>query len=105
MEADEVDSVIDGASPSRRRRAGRGRRAARRASRSGDPDDDDDADGNRRSSPPAASDEEEDDDQANLSLAAMEAALKPRVLETLERIAARLRHTWPRCRTPACRRR
>ena len=32
-------------------------------------------------------DEEDDDDQANVSLAAMEAALKPRVLETLDRIA------------------
>ncbi len=42
-----------------------------------------DADGN-----PIQSDEEdEDDDAANLSLAAMEAALKPRVLEILERIA------------------
>ena len=42
-----------------------------------------DADGN-----PIASDEDDDeDDQANMSLAAMEAALKPRVLETLEIIA------------------
>ena len=32
-------------------------------------------------------DEEEDEDQGNLSLAAMEAALKPQVLETLDRIA------------------
>ncbi|MCB1366998.1 MAG: RNA polymerase sigma factor RpoD, partial [Rhodobacteraceae bacterium] len=32
-------------------------------------------------------DDEDEDDQANLSLAAMEAALKPRVLETLDRIA------------------
>ncbi|WP_297970311.1 RNA polymerase sigma factor RpoD, partial [uncultured Amaricoccus sp.] len=31
--------------------------------------------------------EDEDDDQSNLSLAAMEAALKPQILETLERIA------------------
>jgi len=42
-----------------------------------------DADGN----PIAKDDDDEDDDQANMSLAAMEAALKPRVLETLERIA------------------
>jgi RNA polymerase primary sigma factor len=42
-----------------------------------------DADGN----PIKRDDEEDDDDQANLSLAAMESALKPRVLETLERIA------------------
>ncbi|WP_424934086.1 RNA polymerase sigma factor RpoD [Amaricoccus macauensis] len=33
------------------------------------------------------SDEDEDEDQGNLSLAAMEAALKPQVLETLDRIA------------------
>jgi RNA polymerase primary sigma factor len=42
-----------------------------------------DADGN----PIATEDEDEDDDQANMSLAAMETALKPRVLETLDRIA------------------
>ncbi|WP_121092920.1 RNA polymerase sigma factor RpoD [Roseinatronobacter ekhonensis] len=44
-----------------------------------------DADGNPISS---AEDDDEDDDQTNLSLSAMEAALKPRVLETLDRIAA-----------------
>ncbi|MEM0946166.1 MAG: RNA polymerase sigma factor RpoD [Pseudomonadota bacterium] len=43
-----------------------------------------DADGN----PIKSDDDDEDDDQANMSLAAMEAALKPRVLETLDRIAA-----------------
>ena len=32
-------------------------------------------------------DDDDDDDQANLSLAAMETALKPQVLETLDRIA------------------
>ncbi|UWQ20026.1 RNA polymerase sigma factor RpoD [Jannaschia sp. W003] len=42
-----------------------------------------DADGN----PISADDDDEEDDGANLSLAAMEAALKPRVLETLDRIA------------------
>ncbi len=42
-----------------------------------------DADGN----PIVREDDEEDDDQASMSLAAMEAALKPRVLETLEVIA------------------
>ncbi|MEM9797929.1 MAG: RNA polymerase sigma factor RpoD [Pseudomonadota bacterium] len=42
-----------------------------------------DADGN-----PITNDDDEDDDEgANLSLAAMEAALKPRVLDTLDRIA------------------
>ena len=43
-----------------------------------------DADGN----PIKSDDDDEDDDQANMSLAAMEAALKPRVLETLDMIAA-----------------
>ncbi len=42
-----------------------------------------DADGN----PIASDDDDDDDEQANMSLAAMEAALKPRVLETLDRIA------------------
>jgi RNA polymerase primary sigma factor len=42
-----------------------------------------DADGN----PIMREDDDEDDEQANMSLAAMENALKPRVLETLERIA------------------
>lgn len=56
---------------------------------SGDSDDKEDkpeldADGN----PIAKDDDDEDDDeQANMSLAAMEAALKPRVLETLDLIA------------------
>jgi RNA polymerase primary sigma factor len=42
-----------------------------------------DADG----SPIAREDDEDEDDQANMSLAAMESALKPKVLETLEVIA------------------
>ena len=42
-----------------------------------------DADGN----PINNDDEDDDDEQANMSLAAMEAALKPRVLETLDLIA------------------
>ncbi|MDJ0821408.1 MAG: RNA polymerase sigma factor RpoD [Paracoccaceae bacterium] len=42
-----------------------------------------DADGN----PIVRDDDDDDDEQANMSLAAMEAALKPRVLETLDRIA------------------
>ncbi|MDO5758220.1 MAG: RNA polymerase sigma factor RpoD [Rhodobacterales bacterium] len=42
-----------------------------------------DADGN----PIADDDDEDEDDQANMSLAAMEAALKPSVLETLDHIA------------------
>ncbi|OUS22218.1 RNA polymerase sigma factor RpoD [Rhodobacterales bacterium 59_46_T64] len=42
-----------------------------------------DADGN----PIADDDDDDEDEQANMSLAAMEAALKPTVLETLDRIA------------------
>ena len=42
-----------------------------------------DADGN----PIASDDDDDEEEQANMSLAAMEAALKPRVLETLDRIA------------------
>ncbi|MGH1423420.1 MAG: RNA polymerase sigma factor RpoD, partial [Pseudooceanicola sp.] len=42
-----------------------------------------DADGN----PIVSDDDDDDDEQANMSLAAMEAALKPRVLETLDHIA------------------
>ena len=42
-----------------------------------------DADGN----PITNDDDDDEDEQANMSLAAMEAALKPRVLETLDRIA------------------
>ncbi len=42
-----------------------------------------DADGN----PIRREDDDDEDEQANMSLAAMEAALKPRVLETLDRIA------------------
>ncbi len=42
-----------------------------------------DADGNLI----ASDDDDDEDEQANMSLAAMEAALKPRVLETLDRIA------------------
>ncbi|MFD0858737.1 RNA polymerase sigma factor RpoD [Roseovarius aquimarinus] len=44
-----------------------------------------DADGNPISG--ADDDDDDEDDQANMSLAAMEAALKPSVLETLDRIA------------------
>ena len=43
-----------------------------------------DADGN----PILTDDDDDDDDQSNLSLAAMESALKPQVLETLDRIAS-----------------
>jgi len=49
----------------------------------GEDDQELDADGN----PISSDDDDDEDEQANMSLAAMEAALKPRVLETLDRIA------------------
>ncbi|SIS73029.1 RNA polymerase sigma factor RpoD [Phaeovulum vinaykumarii] len=59
-----------------------GEAAPRRAEGSAEPELD--ADGN----PIIRNDDDEDDDEgSNMSLAAMEAALKPRVLETLEKIA------------------
>ena len=56
--------------------------AAPRRSASSEPELD--ADGNPIS---RAEDDEEDDEASNMSMAAMEAALRPKVLETLERIA------------------
>ncbi|MGY6412466.1 MAG: RNA polymerase sigma factor RpoD [Alkalilacustris sp.] len=56
---------------------------AARAEARGDRGPELDADGN----PIRSDDDDDDDDGANLSLAAMESALKPRVLETLDRIA------------------
>jgi RNA polymerase primary sigma factor len=56
------------------------------SARSGDEEPELDADGNPLSRD--GDDEDEDDEQANMSLAAMEAALKPRVLEILDRIAS-----------------
>jgi len=50
----------------------------------GEDDQELDADGN----PIRVDDDEDEDEQANMSLAAMEAALKPRVLDILDRIAA-----------------
>jgi RNA polymerase primary sigma factor len=66
---DGVEPVVEG--------VGGGPSTAREA------DPDLDADGN----PIMREEDDEDDEQANMSLAAMENALKPRVLETLERIA------------------
>ena len=61
------------------------------AAKASDDDEDDDVvlsdEEEEAPQPPSEPDEEEDEDQGNLSLAAMEAALKPQVLETLERIA------------------
>jgi RNA polymerase primary sigma factor len=70
-EEDGVESVLD---PSKINSAGE------TPGKSDEPEYD--ADGN-----PISSDDDDEDDQSNMSLAAMEAALKPRVLETLERIA------------------
>jgi RNA polymerase primary sigma factor len=66
---DGVEPVVEGVS------------GAAAPAREADPDLD--ADGN----PIMREEDDEDDEQANMSLAAMENALKPRVLETLERIA------------------
>ena len=70
MDEDGVEPVIDstGAAPAA-------------ANKTNEPEYD--ADGN----PIAKDDDDDDDEQSNMSLAAMEAALKPKVLETLERIA------------------
>ena len=70
MDEDGVESVIDstGAAPAA-------------SNKTDEPEYD--ADGN----PIAKDDDDDDDEQSNMSLAAMEAALKPKVLETLERIA------------------
>ena len=70
MDEDGVERVIDstGAAPAA-------------ANKTDEPEYD--ADGN----PIAKDDDDDDDEQSNMSLAAMEAALKPKVLETLERIA------------------
>ncbi len=67
-----VAAGLDGAAPA----------SGARRDRSADPELD--ADGNPIM---AAEDDDEDDENSNLSLAAMESALKPRVLETLDRIA------------------
>ncbi len=64
-----VSPVAEGATPA----AGEKKEAAQEL----------DADGN----PLTTDDDDDEDEQANMSLAAMEAALKPRVLETLELIA------------------
>ncbi len=109
MEHDDVESVLSGLktappapahpepaarpepAPRPEPAAARPAPAARVAS---DDDDDEDADvplpeeeEEEAAAPAADADDEDDDDQSNLSLAAMEAALKPQVLETLERIA------------------
>ena len=106
MEADEVESVLSGlkpevdAAPEVRSEprsepkpepepAPRAAAAAAGAAATSDDDEDDEDLPEEEEEAPARPDpdEEEDEDQGSLSLAAMEAALKPQVLETLERIA------------------
>jgi RNA polymerase primary sigma factor len=94
MEADEVESVLTAvttppaAASAPAARPEPPRRAAPPAA-AADEDEESPLAGDEEEEAPAAPDpeEEEDEDQGNLSLAAMEAALKPQVLETLERIA------------------
>ncbi|MEC7794037.1 MAG: RNA polymerase sigma factor RpoD [Pseudomonadota bacterium] len=71
MEGDEDAPVVDTTG------------AAAPAAKSQNDEPEYDADGN----PIAKDDDEDEDEQANMSLAAMETALKPRVLETLDQIA------------------
>jgi len=73
MESGDDSPVVDG--------IGSGPRPERRG---GDVSPELDADGN----PISRDDDEDDEDQSSLSLAAMEAALKPKALETLDRMAA-----------------
>jgi RNA polymerase primary sigma factor len=73
-EGDDEDTPLDGI-------ASEGGAQAQTQNRSNEPELD--ADGN----PIRTDDDEDDDDQASMSLAAMEAALKPKVLETLDMIA------------------
>jgi RNA polymerase primary sigma factor len=66
------------------------RAAAAAGSDDGDDDEDEDVvleDEEEEAEAAPEPEEEEDEDQANISLAAMEASLKPQVLETLDRIA------------------
>jgi RNA polymerase primary sigma factor len=109
MEHDDVESVLSGlktppvapvppaaapaaARPEPAAAAARLEPTARAAASDDDDEDDDEEVGPEEEEEEAAapapdSDDDDDDDQSNLSLAAMEAALKPQVLETLERIA------------------
>jgi RNA polymerase primary sigma factor len=110
METDEVESVISGlkpaepapapaAAPAPRPAAAAAApapkpapapRPAQAAAEDGDEEDDEDLPPEEEEEPAAAepeADEDDEEDQGNLSLAAMEAALKPQVLETLDRIA------------------
>jgi RNA polymerase primary sigma factor len=95
METDEVDSVVGALKPSEAEEKDAPsppKPAATARPASGRPaaavrDDDPDVDITDVAPPAREEAEDEDEDQGNLSLAAMEAALKPQVLETLNRIA------------------
>jgi len=86
METDEVDSVLSAVTPATEATAAPRAEAAAAPAKESAPNEEEDEDGEPRAA--AEPEEEEDDDQGNLSLAAMEAALKPQVLETLDRIAS-----------------
>ena len=94
MESDEIDSVLpDEPAPALRpapEAKPKPEPAARPApqQRAAGSDDDVVLEDEEETPPAADPVEEEDEDQGNLSLAAMEAALKPQVLDTLDRIAA-----------------
>jgi RNA polymerase primary sigma factor len=90
MESDEVESVLEslGAEAPAAAPAAQAARPAPAARERARDEDDPDLDITDVEPPVREEPEEEDDEQGNLSLAAMEAALKPQVLETLDRIAS-----------------
>ena len=98
METDDEESVLAGVksaeaegdpAPATPKPAAPAARAVPDADAADDGDDDaTDTSRGDNSSTGTAEEDDEDDDAGNLSLAAMEAALKPQVLETLDRIAS-----------------
>ncbi len=98
METDDEESVLAGVksaeaegdpAPATPKPAAPAARAVADAEDDGDGDNDaTDTSRGDNSSTGTAEEDDEDDDAGNLSLAAMEAALKPQVLETLDRIAS-----------------
>ncbi len=89
METDEVDSVLGAARPEPAAEPEAAPAAVAAAPAAVERDEDDPDLDITDVEPPAREEEPEEEDEAgNLSLAAMEAALKPQVLETLDRIAS-----------------
>ena len=98
MESDDEESVLAGVksaeaegdpAPATPKPAAPAARSVPDADAADDGDDDaTDTSRGDNSSTGTAEEDDEDDDAGNLSLAAMEAALKPQVLETLDRIAS-----------------